>query len=111
MPAFDAVSHYLSLAEASAENVRELTSNDSLVAQLAKSHSLVAELDTAFQFIASRPESVMLSRACIEYQYGLLALCTCKYRHAYLSLRLTMELSLSWTSAKTLGGFDAVMIH
>jgi len=59
------------------------------------SHNYISDLNTWGSVINERPELPMLRLAIREYQFALLALSLGKYRNAFISLRVFLELSLS----------------
>ncbi|MDC9825608.1 hypothetical protein PRN20_17885 [Devosia sp. ZB163] len=75
--------------------VEEVCSDANLLARQSQSHNYLDEYSSFSAAIKTRPESAMLEVAHLEYQYALFALASGLYRHAFMSLRLTMELALS----------------
>lgn len=59
-----------------------------------KSHNFIKELETISALITG-PEKAVFLIACREYQFALEAILSGRYRHAYASLRLTIEFLLS----------------
>jgi hypothetical protein len=62
---------------------------------LCSSHNFISDLEIWIDILAPRPEVILLKAGRREYQFALLALVQGQYRHAFMALRLFLELSLS----------------
>lgn len=95
LPILSLPNYYAELNSNASTLIDAICSNNTLLARQSQSHNQLDGYSLLAQAIAQRPESEMLTLATLEYQYGLYALVTGFYRHAFMSLRLTMELALS----------------
>lgn len=86
--------HYRNLAERGRSLVSEMAADGSALAAQTTSHNFIADFEALRVAIEDRPEATLLSAAITEYQFALYALSIGSYRHAFISLRLTMELLL-----------------
>ena len=85
-------SYYQSLLAAS-QKVAEAAFQDET--SLSKAHaSQLGDLFAWQDALSNHPESAVLKYATVEFQLGMFALTTGLYRHAFASLRLSLELSL-----------------
>jgi|AGTN01.2.fsa_nt_gi hypothetical protein len=62
---------------------------------LAKHYAFVIELQEWHSSLEGRKENALFEESIREYQFAMLALMQGTYRHAFMSLRLFLELSLS----------------
>ena len=61
----------------------------------AAAHSYIDDFDLWIDVLDNRTERPVLERAMREYQFGLLAVAQGTYRHAFMALRLSLELTLN----------------
>lgn len=87
------VQHYTSLIKRSLDQLNLMAASQETT--FVKAHNFIDDLETMKEVIATRPEAKILSLATREYQLALYALASSNYRHAFVSLRLFFELSLS----------------
>jgi len=95
MPTIDLDSHYRHLTTVAQSVLDEALSDPQVKLDMGKSLALLSDLHSMIDCLSGRPETEMLSAAALEYQYGLYAISTGAYRHAFLSLRLTLEMTLN----------------
>lgn len=95
VPKFNILTHYKSLLHSSGAILDTMATDPDALAAFTKSHNQIADYETLRLAVGDRPESALLSLAVTEYQFGLFALGMGAYRHAFGSLRLSMELGLS----------------
>lgn len=86
--------HYQTLADRGRALVDEMIADASALPAQTTSHSFIADFELFRLAIADRPEATLLDAALTEYQFALYALSIGSYRHAFTSLRLSMELLL-----------------
>jgi hypothetical protein len=85
--------HYKELLAAAQANLDALSGDVDSLAALTRAHNHAAALDVLQTAISNRPEGDLLRLAIREYQYAVMAASYGNYRHAYMSLRLTLELA------------------
>jgi hypothetical protein len=87
--------HYRSLAAKGTAALEDLISEPEGSAAFAKAHNFLADFEALLAAIKQRPEAEIFALAIREYQFALFAASTSSYRHASISLRLFLELSLA----------------
>jgi hypothetical protein len=92
MPVSD---HYLELIERGRQILGQMFNDTESNTAFTRSHNFTPEYELLHAVIARRPESNVLSLAIREYQFALYAVAAGNYRHAFISLRLFLELALS----------------
>ena len=65
------------------------------ISAFTRSHNFIPDYELLRNVIKGRPEAKVLTFAIREYQFALYAVAAGNYRHAFISLRLFFELSLS----------------
>lgn len=86
--------HYRGLADRGRSLVDDLVNDAGALATHTTSHNYLGDFETLRVSIKERPEATLLAAGITEYQFALYALSIGSYRHAFISLRLTMELLL-----------------
>lgn len=86
--------HYRGLADRGRSLVDDMVGDAAALAAQTTSHNFLADFDALRASIEERPEAALLAAGITEYQFALYALSIGSYRHAFSSLRLTMELML-----------------
>lgn len=86
--------HYRGLADRGRSLVDELISDAGALTAQTTSHNFLGDFEALRISIKERPEATLLAAGITEYQFALYALSIGSYRHAFISLRLTMELLL-----------------
>ncbi len=86
--------HYRGLADRGRALVEEMVAGTAALAAQTSSHNFIADFETLRLSIENRPEATLLSAGITEYQFALYAISIGSYRHAFSSLRLTLELLL-----------------
>lgn len=86
---------YTALLTKHSEIANECLKDNARLSTFARSHSFLVDLAKLASVVRGRPECVCIESAIDEYQYALSALLVGHYRHAFSSLRLTMELLVS----------------
>ncbi len=87
---------YYRALQASVGQVLDATlSGSANIERQASSHAFLSELDAWHAVLSNRPEALVIRRASIEYQFGLLLLAAGHYRYAFAGLRATLELALT----------------
>ena len=87
--------HYIKLIEQSRSIFDAMSEDPETMSGFTRSHNFISDYELLRDAINSRPEARVLSLAIREYQFALFALAAGNYRHAFISLRLFLELSLS----------------
>lgn len=86
---------YLSLHARGEAILRETISDGNHLSMLTASHNHLADFEKLYLAVRDRPESTLFNYASREYQFALLAISSGIYRHAFVSLRLFLELFLT----------------
>jgi hypothetical protein len=86
---------YLSLHARGESILKETISDAGHLSMLTASHNHLADFEKLYLAVEGRPESTLFNYACREYQFSLLAVSGGIYRHAFVSLRLFLELFLT----------------
>jgi len=87
--------HYSALLTKSTEAFEKLAAEPEDLAAFTKSHNYLADFELLRTAIEERPEAELFALAIREYQFSLYAASTSMYRHASISLRLFLEMSLA----------------
>jgi hypothetical protein len=91
----DIVSHYGKSLDQSRDVLNSLAKNVDSLSVFSCCHDFLIDFYELEKIIHEKPESGMLLHAIKEYEYSLISLSNGHYRHAFISLRLFFELSLS----------------
>lgn len=86
---------YRAVLKAQQQTADACFANEESLASLTRCHNFLADLGKLRDTVAERPEAVTFNVAVEEYQYGISALISGHYRHAFASLRLAFELLLA----------------
>lgn len=87
--------HYIELIERGRTILEETFKDTESNAAFTRAHNFIPEYELLCNVIVARPEAKVLALSIREYQFALYALAAGNYRHAYISLRLFLELALS----------------
>lgn len=87
--------HYRSLLSKSTEAFEQLLTDQEAFSEFTKSNNFLNDFELLRLAIDSRPEAELFALGIREYQFALYAASTSMYRHASISLRLFLELSLA----------------
>ena len=87
--------HYLVLIGRSVDCVSDLLADKKLLEAFTRAHNFASDFEMLLASIEGRPEAEVMQLGLREYQYALYAAAVGNYRHATISLRLFLELSLS----------------
>ena len=87
--------HYRHLLSRSSESLDALLSDSEALQKLTVAHNFIADLELLNSAVSARPESTMIKFATRELSFALYAAAASKYRHATISLRLTLEIVLA----------------
>jgi len=90
----DVAGHYRELLSKSGQVLEVAFSEDEKSQLMTCSHNYLLDYDLMRRALHGRMESEMFELALQEYQFALYAVSIGQYRHAYVGLRLFMELSL-----------------
>lgn len=87
--------HYQDLQKRGHEALSNLLSDDERLASFTVAHNYTVDFELMYEAIKHRPEAELIKLAIREYQFALYAASSAMYRHAWISLRLSLELSLA----------------
>lgn len=87
--------HYRSLADQGRALVDELAATPNSLAGQTTAHNFIGDFELLRLAVEGRPEAKLIAAGITEYQFALYALAIGSYRHAFSSLRLSMELTLA----------------
>jgi hypothetical protein len=87
--------HYSALVNRSGDLLRTMAADSDALSALTKSHNFLVDYEVLRLAIADRPESTVFASAIREYEFALYAVSVGTYRHAFISLRLFLELALA----------------
>jgi len=87
--------HYKKLHELSGEILDKTVNTQGSLEALRKCHCYLEDFTAFFKVVVGRREASVLERGLIEYQFGLIAVTVGRYRHAFASLRLSLEYFLA----------------
>lgn len=86
--------HYKDLLRRSGELQEEMLSDPEALMAFTIAHNATGDFEKLITAVESRPEAKLMHLAMRELQFALLAASFAHYRHAYISIRLFMELML-----------------
>lgn len=86
--------HYKVLLERSGDLQNEMLSDHEALVAFTIAHNATDDFEKLIAAIECRPEAALMRLAIRELQFGLLAVSLAHYRHAYISVRLFLELML-----------------
>lgn len=87
--------HYRALSANSLQAFEQLAADNPTFSEFIRTHNFSSEFELLRTAIDSRPEAELFAFGLREYQFALYAASMSMYRHASLSLRLFLELSLA----------------
>ncbi|WP_323953508.1 hypothetical protein [Aeromonas caviae] len=91
----DITEHYKSLAKTSFDVMVSMLNDAAVSANFIASHNHLEDFGRLKQAINNRPEVDTFDAGIKEYQFSLYALASGQYRHAFVGLRLSLELMLA----------------
>lgn len=86
--------HYKILLQKSGELQDEMLSDHDALIAFTIAHNATDDFEKLISAVENRPEAGLMRLAIRELQFGLLAVSFAHYRHAYISIRLFMELMI-----------------
>jgi hypothetical protein len=87
--------HYQAIFNNAQRSFEKLRNDQEIWQTFAECHSNCLEYERLARAIEDRPECELFRLAIKEYQFAMVALSFCQYRHAFGGLRLTMEMMLA----------------